>query len=118
MSQTCRTIPPVLREGESTTGGLEFPPVQDSLKLASLTSSSTSRMRVETNVGGAAYVVEEITRRHDHSHRFEARGHHLSEDLTYSGIMGPTSTVPGSQRSRERGVVDFLKRVGARQSSK
>ena len=110
---------PVLRKGKSTTRGLELSPVRDSLKLASSTSSSTSRLRLETNVGGAAYVVEEITRRHDHSHTgFEARGHHLSEDLTCSGIVNPTSTVPGSQKSRERGVVDFLKRVGARQSSK
>src|SRR2546423_15683039 len=62
---------------------------------------------------------EEITRRHAHSHAgFEARGHHLSEHLTCSSIVNPTSTVPGSQRSCERGAVDLLKRVGARQSSK
>jgi hypothetical protein len=94
-----RTIPPVLRERESTTRGLGLPLVLDSLILASTTSSSTSRLRLETNVEGAAYVVEETTRRHDHSHAgFEARGHHLSEDLTCSGIVNPTSTVPKSQR--------------------
>jgi hypothetical protein len=89
---------PFYEKGESTTRGLGLPPVRDSLKLASSTSSSTSRLRLEINVGAAAYVVEEIKRRHDHSHAgFEARGHHLSEDLTCSGIVNPTFTVPGAK---------------------
>jgi hypothetical protein len=54
---------PFYEKGESTTRVLGLPLVRYSLKLASSTSSSTSRLRLETNVGGAAYVVEEITRR-------------------------------------------------------
>src|ERR1700722_11494856 len=56
---------PFCEKGESTTRGFGPPPVRDSLKLASSTSSSASRLRLETNVGGAAYVVEEIKCRHD-----------------------------------------------------
>jgi len=68
---------PFYEKGESTTRGLGLPLVWDSLKLASSTSSSTSKLRLVTNVKGAAYA-EEITRRYGHSHAgFDARGHHL-----------------------------------------
>ena len=59
-----------------------LPPAQDSLKIASSTSSSASRLMLKTNAGSVVYVVEEIKRRSDHIHAsFKTRGY------TYPSIV-------------------------------